>query len=112
MITASPVDEHLAKAWAQGDEGAFAAIVHRYGPMIQARCARVLPDADADDATQAVFLVLLRRAPQAAASPRLAAWLLRVADNVCRNAHRDRRRRLRRQGTPHGARTDGLPTDA
>ena len=93
-------DQHLSAAWEQGDHGAFEAIVARYGPMIAARCGRVLPPSDADDATQAVFVVLLRRAPQAAASPRLAAWLLRVADNVCRNAHRDRRRRLRRQGTP------------
>ena len=60
-------DVTLSHAWQQGDPEAFEAIVERYGPMIAADVAFV-PPADADDATQAVFLVLLRRAPQAAAS--------------------------------------------
>ena len=98
MIASSPLEMELGQAWAKGDRSAYATIVERYAPMVHARCARSLPAADADDATQAVFLVLLRRAPQAATSPALAAWLLRVADNVVRNAHRDRRRRLKRFG--------------
>lgn len=86
-------DAELARAWAAGDERAFAAIVDRHAGAIYNRCRMALGSADADDATQAVFLVLARRPHQAADSPVLAAWLMAVAGNVVRNAWRDRRRR-------------------
>jgi RNA polymerase sigma factor (sigma-70 family) len=82
-----------ASAWAQGDVRAYDCIVRRYAPLVHARCRRALGGSDADDATQAVFLVLARKGGQAAASPVLAAWLYRVADLVIANAWRDRRRR-------------------
>ncbi len=88
-------DADLARAWEGGDERGFDSIVTRYAPMVYARCRRALGAADADDATQAVFLVLVRKRAQAAASPALAAWLLTVAGNVVRNASRDRERRRR-----------------
>jgi RNA polymerase sigma factor (sigma-70 family) len=86
-------DPDLVRAWSAGDERAYEAIVNRYAPLVFNRCRRVLGDADADDATQAVFLVLAQKRDQAAASPVLAAWLMTVAGNVVRNAWRDRRRR-------------------
>lgn len=73
----------------------FAELVRRYAPLVHARCRRALGSADADDAAQAVFLVLARRAAAAPAGPRLAAWLLGVADHVVRNALRSRARRAR-----------------
>ncbi len=88
-------DAALATAWAAGDERAFEAIVTRYSPLIYARCRRALTAADADDATQAVFLVLARRGAQAAARPVLLAWLYEVTGFVIRNARRDRGRRQR-----------------
>ena len=77
-------DTRLAEAWERGDEHGYDALVARYAPVVYARCRRALGTVDADDATQAVFLVLARKRAQAAASPALAAWLLTVTDNVLR----------------------------
>ena len=96
-----PTDVHLARAWAAGDEQAYEAIVDRYAGMVFSRCRRSLGETDADDATQAVFLVLAQKREQAAASPVLAAWLMTVAGNVVCNARRDRhRRRQAEQSAP------------
>ncbi|MBN8525353.1 MAG: hypothetical protein J0M02_08465, partial [Planctomycetes bacterium] len=92
-VPAASSDAQLARAWAAGDERAFAAIVDRHAGAIYNRCRMALGSADADDATQAVFLVLARRPQQAADSPVLVGWLMAVAGNVVRNAWRDRRRR-------------------
>ena len=63
-----------------GDEGedAFAAIVDRHGPMVLGVCRRTLPTShDAEDAFQATFLILARRAAtigRARKIGRVAAW--------------------------------------
>ncbi len=90
---AETTDADLALAWAAGDERAYDAIVVRFAPLVFSRCRRSLGETDADDATQAVFLVLAQKREQAAASPVFAAWLMTVAGNVVRNAWRDRQRR-------------------
>ncbi len=92
MVTS---DAELSRGWAQGDQQSYDGIVARYAPLVHARCRRALSASDADDATQAVFLVLARRGERAAASPALVAWLLRVTENVVRNAVRARARRSR-----------------
>jgi len=91
----SSVESPPASPAAYDDAPDFERIVQRYAPIIRARCQRDLPGSDAQDATQAVFWVLAQRPEQAAASPVLLAWLLRVTENVIRNALRDRRRRAR-----------------
>src|SRR5438105_4725045 len=77
-------DSQLLKRFAsQQDEAAFAALVRRHGPMVLAVCRRVLHHAhDADDAFQATFLVLMRKARVIARPELLGNWLYGVAYRV------------------------------
>lgn len=66
-------------------DDAFATIVRRHGPMVMGVCRRVLRnDADADDAFQAVWLVLLRKADAVRPRSQLGNFLYGVAVNVAR----------------------------
>src|SRR6516162_3791917 len=92
----APDGELLARYALLRDEDAFAELVRRHGPMVLAVCRRVLGDAhDAEDAFQATFLVLARKADSVRNPEALAAWLHGVARHLslkCRRAE-DRRRR-------------------
>jgi RNA polymerase sigma factor (sigma-70 family) len=62
------------------DEAAFAALVYRHGPMVLAVCRRMLRDHHAaEDALQASFLVLARKASGILRRDQLANWLFGVA---------------------------------
>lgn len=62
------------------DEIAFATLVERHGPMVLATCRRQLGNvSDADDAFQATFLVLMRKAASIAKRTHVGPWLYRVA---------------------------------
>ncbi|MFO0892189.1 MAG: RNA polymerase sigma factor [Isosphaeraceae bacterium] len=97
--TASELTENqlLERFIAQGDEAAFALLVDRHGPMVIGVCRRFLRDPnDVDDAFQATFLILVRKAGSLRDRELLGNWLYGVA---CKVAHRARssgiRQRLR-----------------
>src|SRR5581483_5795288 len=89
-----PSDRELLRRFAASrDEGAFAALVHRHGPMVLATCRRVLHNAhDADDVFQAAFLTLARKAP-AAWQESVAAWLHVIAYRLALKVRADAERR-------------------
>src|SRR5262245_55531521 len=84
--------ELLERFLARGDsdaEDAFATLVARHGPMVLGVCRRMLPAShDAEDAFQATFLVLARRAASIVRRERVASWLHSVAVRTAQVARR------------------------
>jgi RNA polymerase sigma factor (sigma-70 family) len=80
------------------DEAAFAELVGRHGPMVLAVCRRLLsnPD-DAEDAFQATFLVLVRKATSIAKRESVGSWLHGVAHRVAAKARAQRYQRSGRE---------------
>lgn len=89
-------DRELLKRFAaKRDDLAFAELVRRHGPMVLRVCARTLRDSHrAEDAFQATFLVLSRKAASLRRPELLSNWLYGVAFRVSREA---RSRSLRNQ---------------
>jgi RNA polymerase sigma factor (sigma-70 family) len=75
-------------------ESAFVALVARHGPMVQGVCRRLLSDPhDVDDAFQATFLVLARKARAIQRPDRLSSWLFGTACRVAKKLKADAARR-------------------
>jgi RNA polymerase sigma factor (sigma-70 family) len=88
-------DSQLLNRFAKGrDEAAFTAILARHGPMVLAVCRGILRDpSDAEDAFQATFLVLAKRAGSAWVEGQLGGWLHKVAYRIAVRARADAARR-------------------
>ncbi|MBX9622990.1 MAG: sigma-70 family RNA polymerase sigma factor, partial [Gemmataceae bacterium] len=90
-------DRELLGRYAAGDPAAFRAVFDRHAGMVLGVCRRALPSAaDAEDALQATFLVLARKAAgrwQASVAP----WLHATARKVARNARVAAARRAARE---------------
>src|SRR5262245_40607704 len=90
--------ELLQRFLTADDEAAFTLLVERHGPMVQALCRRLLRDRhEADDACQAAFLVLARKARSVRKQESLASWLHGVAFRISLSLRRQRARRVRRE---------------
>src|SRR5437867_497728 len=75
--------ELLYRYAASRDEAAFAALVHRHGPMVWNACRRALRHhQDAEDVYQATFIVLARKAATVQWRPSVAPWLYAVAQRL------------------------------
>ncbi|HKB04775.1 MAG TPA: sigma-70 family RNA polymerase sigma factor [Gemmataceae bacterium] len=93
-------DADLVRAFAaRRDPAAFEHIVRRHGPMVLGVCRRVLREStDADDAFQATFVVLVRKARSLRQPERLAGWLHQVAHRTARKLRAARAARHGREG--------------
>src|SRR5262245_53781003 len=92
----APDGELLARYRADRNADAFAALVERHGPMVLGLCRRITGDSHAaDDAFQATFLALSRKASTVRKPEALPAWLFGTARRIALRA----RARLARQRT-------------
>jgi len=97
-------DGQLLERFLSGqDSSAFEALMQRHGSVVWGVCRRVAYEPqDAEDAFQATFLVLLRKANSLIGRASVASWLYGVAYRVTLNANTAalRRRRRERKGAP------------
>ncbi len=88
----------LARYATSNDGSAFAALVARHGPMVLSTCRAILRhEHDVEDAFQATFLVLARKASSVRAGDALGGWLHRVAYRVAMAASAAAKQRHRRE---------------
>jgi RNA polymerase sigma factor (sigma-70 family) len=90
--------ELLLRFVEKDDQAAFTALVNRHSGMLLGVCRRALPTVqDAEDACQATFLLLARKANAGRWQPSVANWLYATARKVARNALVAAQRRARRE---------------
>ncbi len=94
-------DDQLLERFVAGhDSAAFELLVWRHGAMVWSVCRRLLPDAAAaEDAFQATFLVLVRKAGSIGKREAVGSWLHRVASRVALRARCTGARRAVREQT-------------
>ncbi len=89
--------ELLGRFIERRDEAALAALVKRHGPMVWGVCRRLLNHHDAEDAFQAAFIVLVRKAASVVPREMVGNWLYGVAHQAALQARRTIARRRARE---------------
>jgi RNA polymerase sigma factor (sigma-70 family) len=92
---AQPDTQLLERFVAARDDAAFTALVVRHGPMVLGVCRRQLTGVDVEDAFQATFLVLVRKAGAIGRRELLGNWLYGVAFRVASDLRATAQRRDR-----------------
>jgi RNA polymerase sigma factor (sigma-70 family) len=100
-------DGQLLRQFLQAhDEAAFTALLRRHGPLVWGVCRRLLADTpDAEDAFQATFLVLFRKAGAIGRAEALGPWLYGVAYRTALRARAEAARRRARERHVEGRST-------
>jgi RNA polymerase sigma factor (sigma-70 family) len=94
------------------DEPVFMALVARHGPLVWKVCRQVLGhEQDAEDAFQATFLVLARKAHRIKKPEALAGWLHGVAMRIARKVRSREAKRRKRDREPHRLASLPLPAE-
>jgi RNA polymerase sigma factor (sigma-70 family) len=95
---AAPTDGQLLETFLRDRDGlALEALVRRHAPMVWGVCRRALAHHDAEDAFQATFLVLVRKAASLRSPELLPNWLYRVACQTARKARQSAAKRSARE---------------
>ncbi|MFI5454404.1 MAG: sigma-70 family RNA polymerase sigma factor [Isosphaerales bacterium] len=114
VISGLPDAQLLDRFIEQRDPGAFEAMVARHGPMVLSVCRGILRDPnDAEDAFQATFLVMVKKAGTIRGRHTLGGWLYQVAHRVATQANKAAARRRtheREAGQMATAITPSCPT--
>ena len=107
-------DRQVLERFVEGrDESAFEVLLNRHGPMVLNVCRQLLREPhDVEDAFQAAFLVLVRKAGSIRVEDSLGPWLYAVASRTAARARANRRRRGEREFSggdlPETAKEDDL----
>ncbi|MDR3621508.1 MAG: sigma-70 family RNA polymerase sigma factor [Paludisphaera borealis] len=101
----------LSRFLASGDETAFSILVERHGPVVMRVCRSILgPMHDPQDAFQATFLVLVKRARSLQDHASVGPWLVGVSYRIATRAKIDAFRRSIRERRAAESRTDAIST--
>jgi RNA polymerase sigma factor (sigma-70 family) len=111
-----PTDGQLLESFVvRREETAFEALLHRHGPMVLGVCQRILRNLhDAEDAFQATFLVLARKASSVMPREMVGHWLYGVAFRTAMKARamsikrREKERQAAETSRPAGEACEGL----
>jgi RNA polymerase sigma-70 factor (ECF subfamily) len=84
-------DAALAARASRGDRGAFARLYERFAPSVHGVVLAAAPRDESADLVQEVFLLALRAIARLEDPRRIGPWLLTIARNRARDAHKSRR---------------------
>jgi HlyD family secretion protein len=106
------LERYVFEADQEGAEAAFRALVERHGPVVMRTCRLVVRDVhDAEDAFQATFLILARKAATIRKRDSVAGWLVGVARRVACRAQAQKKRRSAHESL-HGSMAEAYGSES